>query len=156
MGYLDKTGLTYLWGKVKSYVNTRLAALDTVPQGIIAIWSGAANAIPQGWALCNGQNGTPDLRNRFVLGAGSSYSPGYTGGEESHTLTVSELPAHNHRIQGSYADMMSQTDYRYTQIHMPSPANYNWYAYADSDNTGSGYAHNNMPPYYALCYIMKL
>jgi hypothetical protein len=51
----------------------------TIPSGLIAIWSGSTGSIPSGWVLCNGSNGTPDLRNSFILGAGNSYSVGQTG-----------------------------------------------------------------------------
>ena len=51
----------------------------TIPTGLIAIWSGSTGSIPSGWVLCNGSNGTPDLRNSFILGAGNSYSVGQTG-----------------------------------------------------------------------------
>lgn len=44
------------------------------PSGVICMWSGATTAIPTGWALCNGSNGTPDLRDKFVVGAGSTYT----------------------------------------------------------------------------------
>lgn len=69
---------------------------NNLPSGIIAMWSGAANAIPSGWLLCNGSNGTPDLRNRFIVGAGSSYSVGNTGGSDSVTLTSAQMPSHTH------------------------------------------------------------
>lgn len=76
--------------------------LNTViPTGLIAMWSGAINAIPSGWALCNGSNGTPDLRDRFVVGAGSTYAVGNTGGANSVTLTESQIPAHTHVITTS-------------------------------------------------------
>ena len=68
-----------------------------IPSGGIIIWSGASNAIPSGWYLCNGSNGTPDLRNRFIVGAGSGYGVGNTGGSANATLvTVSytHLRAH--------------------------------------------------------------
>lgn len=68
------------------------------PTGGIIMWSGAINAIPSGWALCNGSNGTPDLRDRFVVGAGSSYAVGATGGNASTTLVEANLPAHTHSI----------------------------------------------------------
>ena len=67
-----------------------------MPTGGIIMWSGAIVNIPTGWALCNGLNGTPDLRNRFVLGAGSTYTEFDTGGAESVTLSVSNLPSHDH------------------------------------------------------------
>jgi len=67
-----------------------------VPKGGIILWSGAIANIPEGWALCNGSNGTPDLRNRFVVGAGSTYAVGATGGADSVTLTTDQMPEHNH------------------------------------------------------------
>lgn len=67
-------------------------ANDFFPSGGIIIWSGAANAIPSGWLLCNGASGTPDLRDRFVVGAGSTYAVGATGGQNS----ITSVPAHTH------------------------------------------------------------
>ncbi len=72
-----------------------------VPSGLIAMWSGEATSIPDGWALCDGQNGTPDLRNRFIVGAGDEYTAGATGGEATHTLAAGEMPAHSHDISVS-------------------------------------------------------
>jgi microcystin-dependent protein len=72
-----------------------------IPSGGIIMWSGTIANIPSGWALCNGANGTPDLRNRFVVGAGSSYSPGNTGGADSVTLTEAQMPSHTHSVSGS-------------------------------------------------------
>ena len=69
-----------------------------VPVGTIVLWSGTTSNIPTGWVLCNGSNGTPDLRDRFIVGAGSTYSVGATGGEASHTLTEDELPSHTHKL----------------------------------------------------------
>ena len=67
-----------------------------VPKGSIIIWSGSAADIPEGWALCDGQDGRPDLRDRFVLGGGGTHAVGDTGGEETHTLTLEEMPVHAH------------------------------------------------------------
>jgi len=70
-----------------------------VPFGAIILWSGSE--IPSGWALCDGTNGTPDLRDRFVVGAGSTYSVGDTGGSfttDGHTLTEAEMPSHAHAV----------------------------------------------------------
>ena len=70
--------------------------IDAFPSGGIIMWSGAIGSLPEGWALCDGANGTPDLRNRFVVGAGSTYSVGATGGADSVTLTAAQMPTHNH------------------------------------------------------------
>ena len=71
-----------------------------VPYGLILIWSGpisGVGGIPSGWALCDGTNGTPDMRDRFVVGGGSTYTaPNATGGTNSYTLTEANLPAHTH------------------------------------------------------------
>lgn len=83
------------------------------PVGTIMMWYGAIGGIPAGFQICDGTNGTPDLRDKFVVGAGTTYANGATGGAASvtsgaggaHTpvvlptaLTVDELPAHSHRM----------------------------------------------------------
>ena len=70
--------------------------LNLVPPGTIVMWSGSLNSIPNGWALCDGANGTPDLRDRFIVGVGTTYVVGDTGGAASVTLTVNQIPAHTH------------------------------------------------------------
>ena len=183
-----------------------------VPSGIIAVWSGAEGAIPSGWYLCNGSNGTPDLRNRFIVGAGSgsSYSVGNTGGSNTVTLSTSQIPSHshttnNHSHNASVSDpghghSVSVSDPGHSHntsvtgaklfpgyggAHVPyggaggypgthfnmSNANTGISANASNantsisvstgnanpstNNTGGGGSHENRPPYYALCYIMK-
>lgn len=101
----------------------------TVPSGAILIWSGAVDAIPSGYVLCDGQNNTPDLRNRFIIGAGSSYNVGSTGGSTSH----------NHSL-GIYGYPSSHTG---------------WDSGAYDLNQRSTNSTTTLPPYYALCYIMK-
>jgi len=71
------------------------------PSSGILMWYGDINNIPPGWFLCNGSNGTPDLRNRFVVGAGDSYAVGATGGSNSVTLTLPQVPTHNHDVVSS-------------------------------------------------------
>jgi microcystin-dependent protein len=67
-----------------------------VPSGAILLWSGSVASIPSGWLLCDGTNGTPNLQNRFVVGAGDTYAVDATGGAASVTLTEAQLPAHTH------------------------------------------------------------
>ena len=160
-----------------------------MPPGGIIMWSGAANAIPQGWALCNGTNGTPDLRNRFIVGAGDEYNPGNTGGGKSITLTKAQMPSHNHGgsaasagshhhwIEGTDANGLSErqrTIWGSTTVDMgygggsnSDPNDVHWRGHVNTDdqgghshslslaNEGSSDPHENRPPYYALCYIMK-
>lgn len=79
-----------------AFTQAALAAL--IPTGVITLWSGSIASIPSGWALCNGSSGTPDLRDRFVVGAGTTYSVGDTGGAASVTLTSAQIPSHTHTI----------------------------------------------------------
>jgi microcystin-dependent protein len=81
------------------------------PQGMILMWSGAIVNIPNGYQLCNGSNGTPDLRNRFVVGAGDSYAVGATGGSNSVTLTENELPLHTHGVTDSTVNTSGSHDH---------------------------------------------
>lgn len=71
------------------------------PVGGIIMWSGALNAVPTGWRLCDGTNGTPDLRDRFIVGAGSTYAVGNTGGAATVTLNESQIPGHTHVISAT-------------------------------------------------------
>ena len=72
--------------------------VEAMPIGGIIMWSGTIETIPATWALCNGSNGTPDLRNRFIMGAGSTYYPGDTGGLDAVTLTTTQIPSHQHAV----------------------------------------------------------
>lgn len=74
---------------------------SVLPTGIIVMWNSTAASIPAGWQLCNGSNGTPDLRGQFVVGAGGSYTPGDTGGASSVTLSANAMPIHTHELTGS-------------------------------------------------------
>ena len=67
-----------------------------VPRGIICMWSGLEESIPNGWNICDGTNGTPDLRDRFIVGAGNVYQEGEIGGEDSVILKIHHLPSHSH------------------------------------------------------------
>jgi len=76
--------------------DTGSPASALIPSGGIIMWSGLITSIPTGWGLCDGSNGTPDLRNRFVVGAGDQYDRNDTGGADSVTLTEAQMPSHNH------------------------------------------------------------
>lgn len=124
-------------------------ASSGVPFGVIAMWSGSADGIPPGWQLCDGTNGTPDLRDKFVLGAGGECAPGDTGGEKAVTLTVPQLPKHFHDFTWSIGG--SGTN-QYLKPVNAAPYN----TPAQTSKVGGDQPHNNMPPYYALCYIMHM
>lgn len=136
------------------------AAYGTAPVGVIVIWSGSANRIPDGWVLCDGDNGTPDLRGRFVVGYDpndSDYNaPGRTGGEKTHTLNVDQLPSHSHNT------VVHTVGYALSHNDSAEAATFDSYKRNNGnrdisgDSTGGGQAHENRPPYYTLCYIMRV
>jgi microcystin-dependent protein len=77
------------------------AALAAFPVGGIIMWSGSIASIPSGWLLCNGSSGTPDLRDRFIVGAGSTYAVNATGGFATYSLSGAQLPSHTHSLSAS-------------------------------------------------------
>ena len=123
--------------------------------GMIILWSGAADAIPTGFTLCNGQNNTPDLRGRFVVGfhdSNGDYDVDDTGGAETVTLSIAEMPNHKHDTTVDNSDLFPATGQK--TISFGGAGGYPATTFTMS-NTGGGGAHENRPPYYALCYIMK-
>ena len=136
-------------------VGGSLTGFGVAPVGSIILWSGAVNEIPTGWALCNGENNTPNLRNRFVVGAGQDYAVGDTGGANEVTLTVEQMPSHSHSYSFNGADLKGSWDsdnYFYNQSNeYPNNGNRK-----STNSTGGGKPHENRPPYYALCYIMRV
>ena len=120
--------------------------------GMIILWSGAADAIPTGFVLCDGNNSTPNLSGRFVVGydaSNSDYDVNDTGGSESVTLTVNQIPAHTHNINLAVRAFYQEP--RNFGVGTDGSANNS----EDTGSTGGGQSHENRPPFYALCYIMK-
>jgi microcystin-dependent protein len=96
---LIKAVLKNTFPNLTGAVTATQSQLNTpVPVGFIGMWSGSTATVPTGWALCDGTNGTPDLRDRFIVGAGSTYAVGATGGANTVTLTTSQIPSHSHDI----------------------------------------------------------
>lgn len=164
----------------KSQLNTphpKVDPDDIVKPGLIVMWSGAEADIPDGWKLCDGTDNTPDLRDKFIVGAGSTYAVGATGGATEVTLTTAQIPAHAHGA-GSLA--ISNDTHNHDQEVRESSANDGdgggigagpnlititsgisdeTHSHGISGNVadeGGGEAHENLPPYYALAFIMKV
>lgn len=136
-----------------------------IPAGIISMWSGSIVNIPAGWYLCDGSNGTPNLTDRFVIGAGGSYAVGAAGGSKNaivvshtHSAWTDTQGNHSHQYNTSTGGGINGTTYG------------GYYNNNVTLNTGTAgeHAHNvgvgasgedgtnkNLPPYYALAYIMK-
>jgi len=163
-------------------VTRKLAGIEEgariVPSGLIAMWSGSVDNIPSGWALCDGSNGTPDLRDRFIVGAGGSYNVGDTGGANTVTLNTSQIPSHSHGSGTLTTHTAGLHRHRYPALeefakvsgpgtiefvnvgvttgNTTEDGEHKHTISGSTSNTGGGQAHENRPPYYALAYIMKL
>jgi len=144
----------------------------SIPSGLIAIWSGAVGSIPSGWYLCNGQNGTPDLRDSFILGAGNTYAVGATGGSKdaivvSHTHTATSTstvtdPGHNHTygLSGNSNQSLSggpsQANLGVSTTNTGTASTGITVATTTTNATaGVSGTNANLPPYYALAFIQK-
>jgi hypothetical protein len=162
--------------------NTQIATTafvrSIIPSGVILMWSGSIVSIPSGWFICDGANGTPDLRNRFVVGAGSTYAVGATGGSAdaivvSHTHTgsaattsitgnvngISESFGNGGSAGGVFTKTSGFTVQTFVQNDPGDGGGFTMNAsHGHSltiDSAGSSGTNANLPPYYALAYIMK-
>jgi hypothetical protein len=139
------------------------AISTSIPSGGIILWSGSVASIPSGWYLCNGSNSTPDLRDRFIVGAGSTYAVGDTGGSAnaivvSHTHTASVTdPGHNHTLDIYTASGVATTPAANngTFVSNRTTSTATTGITVGVSTTGSSGTNANLPPYFALCYIMK-
>lgn len=144
------------------------AAIYAVPAGGIIMWSGSVAAIPSGWFLCNGTNGTPNLLDRFVVCAGSGYAVGQTGGAadavvvgHSHTASSNVVDlSHTHSItvptSGYSAGLTtSSTPFNGSGTTGPMSANATHSHTITVNTAGVTGINANLPPFYALAYIMK-
>lgn len=147
-----------------------------LPIGSIIMWNGSVT--PSGWGLCNGNtynklNGTgtiisPDLRGKFVLSVGQgtlnfpNTTIGATGGLQTVTLTTNQMPSHDHTSNavGTTLGLMTANGANTAAAGLDNSAGEpNLFAAPvalDINNTGNDQAHENMPPYYVLAYIIKL
>jgi microcystin-dependent protein len=147
-----------------------------LPRGIIVAWTGVTP--PEGWLMCDGTNGTPDLRGRFILGSGQGSALtvrqiNQTGGEEQHTLTIDEMPSHTHMMDDGGEHTHTYHNSRESGCIAPGTCDArttgninsqpNWKTSADGSKhnhtiktTGSNKPHNVLPPFWVLAYIMKM
>ena len=145
------SGATPTWTTLTAFVS-----------GMIMLWSGSEASIPSGWVLCDGTNSTPNLQDRFVVGAGNTYAVDANGGSadavvvsHTHTATVTD-PSHVHAIP--YQSTVSGPSYGSsttgTSSGTQTQSATTGITVANS-TTGVSGTNANLPPYYALCYIMK-
>ena len=189
--------LVNTYDNIAGILTTIPSSSPTVPSGCILIWSGTVGSIPSGFVICDGSNGTPDLRNSFVIGAGNSYTVGQTGGSKdaiivshNHTATSSTSitdPGHTHAASvtdpGHLHGPLSPATFFYTSnagsaygsgtsgfggsfttanavtgISVSNAANTTGISASTStttQTTGQSGTNANLPPYYALAFIMK-
>lgn len=128
----DLTG--YLEGDTAARITLEgLATLaPAIPTGIITMWSGSTATIPSGWVICDGTNSTPDLRDKFVIGAGSTYAVDATGGDTTHNHTGNTGYTGGGTLAGPGTAKIGTQSHRHTISSV-----------------------NHLPPYYALAFIMK-
>lgn len=140
---------------------------EGLPSGVIVVWSGLLSEIPNGFIICDGNNSTPDLRDKFVKGVPNAVTnPGLTGGESEHTLTTTEMPNHNHSVFDAGHDHQSFFHGSTTGVFVQPPrfsGNRSKTLNTDTktplitvNNAGSDVPHENNPAFFELIYIQKV
>jgi hypothetical protein len=138
---------------------TAFALANGIPSGAIILWSGSIATIPSGWLLCDGTSGTPNLRDRFVVGAGTTYAVAATGGSAdavvvSHTHAITD-PGHAHKWGGP---ILNNRGLGANQYDSDGSTQHNTSTVTTGitiNTAGVSGTNANLPPYYALAYIMK-
>jgi microcystin-dependent protein len=159
-------------------LNLLAGVTSLIPPGLVTMFAGSEAQIPSGWQLCNGSGTTtnginiPDLRDKFIVGATSTYPINGNGGYlkvsgtvtvDNHTLTVDQIPSHTH-VQDDRTALVSPNQAPSSDPTSGSPSGTRG---GTTKATGGGQGHNhtaslstgadsNLPPYYALAYIIKL
>jgi microcystin-dependent protein len=148
----------------------------TIPAGLISMWSGSIGSIPSGWYLCDGSNGTPNLTDRFIVGAGSTYAVNGAGGATSVTLTTNNLPAHTHTATSTVTDpghshgstvgsgfisnggsesLAGGNNLAFGRPTTTATATTGITVATTNSSVGSGTSFSILNPYYALAFIQK-
>lgn len=157
---LDVSGAANFRGGVNA-TNSKIqeAGCDLIPRGVIVMWA-ASSTPPDGWAICDGTRGTPNLRGKFVVGYDSTntdYSVvGNSGGEAKHALVEGELAAHKHDFTVGTVGYAAAWNGSAEATRAPGQSRNNGDRTQVTVSKGSGIAHENRPPYYVVVYIMKL
>ena len=164
------TGISSVTTPVSGISTIHFDGGDSIPVGSIITWSGSRDSVPDGYQICDGSNAAtvalaaivgstvPDLTDRFIVGAASSingnYNVGDTGGADSVTLTTNQIPSHHHDVD-SNNEFISEHGYWETGTTWRQEHTQGTYYKPETSDTGGGQSHENRPPYYALCYIIK-
>ena len=145
---IDATKLT---GNLPAISGASLTGINSVPSGVIAMWHGASNAIPSGWVICDGNNSTPNLTDKFIKSTGTANATGGGTTSGATTLATSQIPSHAHDLTGRNQDRSDVTDGLRTS---GAGVNYG----LDTGNQGGGGSHTHTqaePVYFSLIFIMK-
>lgn len=177
---LGAGSISWSWEDFVRIDTIREIQRKVVPTGLISMWSGEARDVPIGWALCDGKNGTPDLRERFVVGSGGSYKVGDTGGKDMQNLAIENMPSHSHRAStgtsGSHTHAYNDIYYSESggSVNLPSKRGSGSTDYDNGgyqiarttdwagahthsinvESTGGGKGFDNRPRFYSLAFII--
>lgn len=152
-------------GRVTAAANVNLNVGGGIPVGGIILWSGSIASIPTNWHLCDGTNGTPNLQDNFVVGAGNTYAVNAVGGSANHSHTTPPLTVPGLTFSGSTdaAGGAYETQYAAVNGCCGNECNTPGHSHTYSGTTSTGNipanttgAANSLPPYYALAYIMRI
>ena len=144
-------------------------AQDSVPIGSIQIWAGTIATIPNGWALCDGVGGRPNLLDRFIRGVNTNITnPGIIGGVETVLLTEAQMASHKHvPLSGPHDHTIPKgTGFGTSGVNSATVQENNGLDLGDQEppivvgsgftgNTGGNLAHDNVPPFFEVAYIIK-
>ena len=160
---LSATSLS-VTGNISAGTAGVFSGYGTIPVGGIIMWSGSANEVPDGWALCDGRTisgkTTPNLKGKFVVGydpSDSDYNAvGKTGGYKNITLTVEQIPAHKHNNSVRTVGYAAAYNGSKEAATFDGNSKNNGHENIIGQDTGGGQPHENRPPYYAMCFIMRV